>query len=153
MIFEPQLFFPKCYSSQPYALHFVSVIFISFLLTLANQIYDWRTEWTPSMDRYFIDLMLDQVRKGSMVDWDFTKEAWDEMVARISAEFGFLHDKDVLKNRFMDLRNCFTDMKILLERDGFAWDEVRQMITATDVLWGVCIKVLYHMHFCAHPNL
>ncbi|XP_065852437.1 uncharacterized protein [Euphorbia lathyris] len=105
-----------------------------------NKSHYHRVVWNLQMDRFFIDLMLEHVRQGSIVKLRFTKQAWSDIMAKFSSEFGSQHDKDVLKSRFMNLRKLFNYMKNLLDRKGFAWDEVRQMIIASNDLWNSYLK-------------
>lgn len=101
-----------------------------------------RTIWTPEMDRYFIDLMLDQVRKGNRIDDHlFSKRAWKHMTAVFNEKFKFQHGKDVLKNRHKTLRNLYKAIKNLLDQKGFSWDGTRQMVTADNKVWDHYIKV------------
>lgn len=100
-----------------------------------------RTYWQPPMDRYFIDLMLDHVQKGNRVDGVFSKQAWMEMIASFNAKFGFNYGMDILKNRYKTLRRQYNVLKNLLDLDGFAWDDTRQMVIADDYIWQDYIKV------------
>lgn len=105
-----------------------------------------RTYWQPPMDRYFIDLMLEQVQKGNRVDGVFSKQAWMEMIASFNTKFGFDYGMDILKNRYKTLRRQYNVIKNLLELDGFAWDDTRQMVIADDYVWQDYIKVI----ICSH---
>lgn len=116
----------------------------------------FRTIWTPEMDRYFIDLMLEQVNKGNRIDDHlFSKRAWKQMTALFNAKFNFQYEKDVLKNRHKTLRNLYKAIKNLLCQRGFSWDEQRQMVTADNNVWDEYIKVqclLYYsklFHVCS----
>ncbi|MCL7030671.1 hypothetical protein MKW94_006273 [Papaver nudicaule] len=103
-----------------------------------------RTYWTPPMDSYFIDLLLDQLRRGNKIENTFITQAWEQMTTLFNLNFGSQHRKDVMKNRYKSLRKQYTDVSILLEQNGFTWDETRQMVTADDNIWDAYIK--------AHPD-
>lgn len=101
-----------------------------------------RTVWTPEMDRYFIELMVEQVEKGNRIDDTlFSKRAWKHMILLFNAKFKFQYEKDVLKNRHKTLRNLYKAVKNLLEQRGFSWDETRRMVTADNTVWDEYIKV------------
>lgn len=100
-----------------------------------------RTYWTPPMDRYLIDLLLDQVHRGNKRGQTFISQAWMDMVASFNVQFKSFHDKDVLKNRYKHLKRQFKDITILLEHIGFSWDESREMILAEDHVWDAYIQV------------
>ena len=52
------------------------------------------------MDRYLIDLLLNQVRIGHKVNHIFSKEAWIDILASFNDRFGSHHDKNVLNNQY-----------------------------------------------------
>lgn len=103
-----------------------------------------RTYWTQTMERYFIDLMLEQMHRGNRMGHTFNKQAWTDMLAVFNAKFGSQYDKDVLKSRYTNLWKQFNDVKNLLGQSGFSWDESRQMVVADDYVWNDYIK--------AHPD-
>ncbi|XP_039019127.1 uncharacterized protein LOC120150502 isoform X1 [Hibiscus syriacus] len=99
-----------------------------------------RTFWTPPMDRYLIDLLLDQVHRGNKLGQTFLTQAWVDMVTLFNVKFGSHYDKDVLKNRHKHFRRLYNNIKILLEQSGFSWDEAKDMVTAEDCVWNAYIK-------------
>ncbi|OVA18483.1 Myb/SANT-like domain [Macleaya cordata] len=103
-----------------------------------------RTNWTPTMDRYFIGIMVDQVRRGNKNGNVFRKKAWKQMVVLFNTKFRLQLDKEVLRNRAKKLRIQYIAMKMLLDKTGFHWDDTRQMVTADDSVWDDYLK--------AHPE-
>ncbi|KAK9283371.1 hypothetical protein L1049_011613 [Liquidambar formosana] len=63
-----------------------------------------RTDWTPPMDQYFLDLMLDQARKGQKSEKTFTKYAW----ARMTTSFNKKHRTSTMPN-YYDLHEIFAN--------------------------------------------
>lgn len=100
-----------------------------------------RTYWTPPMDRYLIDLLLEQVDRGNKLGQTFIIQAWNDMITAFNEKFLSHHDKDVLKNRYKHLRRLYNEIKNLLQHSGFSWDETRDMVTAEDHIWDAYIKV------------
>ncbi|XP_054799451.1 uncharacterized protein LOC129303898 isoform X2 [Prosopis cineraria] len=100
-----------------------------------------RMNWTPLMERYFLDLMLEHLHRGNRVGHTFNKQAWNDMLTMFNTKFSSQCDKDVLKSRYATLWKQFNDVKNLLCHIGFSWDASRQMVTANDFAWDAYIKV------------
>ncbi|CAH9132598.1 unnamed protein product [Cuscuta epithymum] len=101
-----------------------------------------RTVWTLEMDRYFIDLMLEQMGKWNDVcDHTFNKYAWNQMTSLFNDKFKFQYDMDILKNRHKTLRTLYRDVLHLLGQDGFIWNDTLGMVTADSKVWDEHIKV------------
>lgn len=98
-------------------------------------------DWTPSMDRYFIDIMIDQVSGEHKVDEAFNEQAWAYMVTSFNDKFGLHCDKYFLENRYMLFMKQYNDISDLLSYSGFAWNEAQQTVTAEDHVWEAYTKV------------
>lgn len=99
-----------------------------------------RTDWTTSMDQFFIELLLDQLGRGNNVDNRFNKKAWTDMLAIFNAKFGGQYGIRVLKNRYKKLLKYYCDITILIKQ-GFSWNEQQQMLSADDDVWNAYVKV------------
>lgn len=104
-----------------------------------------RTNWTPAMERYFIDLLLDQVHRGNRMGHTFNKQAWTDMLTMFNAYFGSPYDEKVLKSHYTNLWTQFNDIKILLDQNGFSWDDTKQMVVASHHVWDSYVKVHYFL--------
>lgn len=102
-----------------------------------------RTSWTLPMERYFIDLMLDQVHRGNRMGHTFNKQAWNDMLIMFNANFGSPYDVNILKSHYTSLWKQFNDIKNLLDQNGFSWDNTRQMVIADRYAWDAYVKVHY----------
>ncbi|XP_004497637.1 uncharacterized protein [Cicer arietinum] len=99
-----------------------------------------KIDWSPMMDRVFVELMLDQVRKGNKIDRTFTRQAWGDMAELFNDRFGCHYGKVVLKNRFNVLRRHYGSINVLLGKEGFSWDKKQHKVVADDQVWQKCIR-------------
>jgi len=100
-----------------------------------------KIDWSPMMDRVFVELMLDQVRKGNKSGRTFTRQAWGDMAESFNNRFGCHYGKVVLKNRFNVLSRHYSSINELLGKEGFSWDKTQHKVVANDQVWQKCIRV------------
>ena len=93
------------------------------------------------MDRYYIDLMIEQVSRGHKVDEAFNEQAWAHMVTSFNDKFGLHCDKYFLENRYMFFMKQYNNISDLLSYSEFAWNEAQQTVTAEDHIWEAYVKV------------
>ncbi|XP_028059920.1 uncharacterized protein At2g29880-like [Camellia sinensis] len=84
--------------------------------------------------------MLGQVFEGNRVEKIFNKQAWVCMITSFNEKFGLQFDKCVLENRYLSLMKQYDDISTLLNKNGFAWDEKEQKVTADDDYWEAYIE-------------
>ncbi|GAU28812.1 hypothetical protein TSUD_21490 [Trifolium subterraneum] len=99
-----------------------------------------KIDWSPMMDRVFVELMLDQVRKGNKVGRTFTRQSWGDMAESFNDRFGCHYGKVVLKNRFTVLRRHYDSINVLLGKEGCSWDKREHKVVADDKVWQKCIR-------------
>lgn len=87
--------------------------------------------------------MLEQVLQGNRSNNSFSKKAWKYICDEFNRQTGLTFQKQQLKNRHCVLRRLYNSMKLLLDQDGFSWDESRGMVLAEDEVWAKCIEVIF----------
>lgn len=112
-----------------------------------------KTDWTLSMDRYYMTLMLDQLKKGNKINNTFTRQAWRDMPILFNAKFGTQYGQKTLKLRHKKLFKYYSNLRSLLGEKGFFWDEKEEWIVADDVAWDNYIMVSHRFHFYENSAL
>ena len=98
-------------------------------------------KWTKSMERCFIDLMIEQVNRGTRVGRTFNVQDWAHMTKAFNAKLGLHCDMHFLEDRFFCLLKQHDDISNLLNHGGFVWDETLRMVMAENDVWEAYIKV------------
>ncbi|KAK7278757.1 hypothetical protein RJT34_23793 [Clitoria ternatea] len=110
--------------------------------TIINQS---KIDWSPMMDQFFVELMLDQLSKGNKIGHTFKKKAWIDMIESFNNRFGCQYGRVVLRNRFSVLRRHYCSINALLSKEGFSWDKTQHKVVADDQLWQNCIRVQHNL--------
>ncbi|XP_027934953.1 L10-interacting MYB domain-containing protein-like isoform X2 [Vigna unguiculata] len=100
-----------------------------------------KLDWSPMMDLFFVELMVDQLRKGNKIDRTFRRQTWVDMTESFNKRFGCHCGKVVLRNRFSVLRRHHCSINVLLGKEGFSWDKTHHKVVADDQAWQKCIRV------------
>lgn len=99
-----------------------------------------RAKWSTSLEKIFVELMLEQVLQGNRSNNSFSKKAWNYICDEFNRQTGLNFHKQQLKNRHGVLRRLYNSLKLLLDQDGFSWDESRGLAIAEDEVWAKYIE-------------
>ena len=102
-----------------------------------------RAKWCTLLEKIFVELMLKQVLMGNRSNNSFTRKAWQYICDEFNRQTGLNYHKQQLKNRHGVLRRMYNSMKLLLDQDGFSWDESRCMALAENEVWAKYILVIF----------
>ncbi|KAL2327331.1 hypothetical protein Fmac_020758 [Flemingia macrophylla] len=100
-----------------------------------------KIDWSPMMDQFFVELMLDHLLKGNKIGRTFKRKAWVDMTESFNDRFGCHCGRVVLRNRFNVLRRHYNSINVLLGKEGFSWDKTQHKVVAADQVWQKCIRV------------
>lgn len=96
-----------------------------------------RAKWTPSLDKIFVDLLVEQTRQNCVSN----KKAWKHIWEQFNKQTGLNFDEQQLRNHHSVLRKWSNDIKSLLDQSGFSWNESQHMVMADEEVWENYIKV------------
>lgn len=94
-----------------------------------------RARWSETMDTIFTDLMVEQVLQGNRKNNIFNKKAWKYIHDEFNRQTGLSFNRKQLKNHHNVLRRIYGNVRSLLDKEGFRWDEANCMVIAENELW------------------
>ncbi|PIA44597.1 hypothetical protein AQUCO_01700297v1 [Aquilegia coerulea] len=99
-----------------------------------------RTKWTASLDKLFVDLVLEQVQLGNRSNNVFNKMAWKHIRDGFNKETGLEFNRKQLKKHLDVLRNRYDNVKSQFAQSGFGGDESRHIFVTRGDVWDDYIE-------------
>lgn len=99
--------------------------------------------WPPTIERMFIDIMVDERAKGNMVHGVFKRNIWENIRNELNKCANRVYSKLQVRTKFIRLRSRHHIFSQLLRHTGMGWDAVTGTVTASDEVWSNVIAVSY----------
>lgn len=101
-----------------------------------------KANWTDEYKKAFIDICLDEVRKGNRPTTSFNRTGWVNVTERFNDLKGTKYVKGQFKNLYAVIRDSWREWKSLVNRtNGWGWDPVLQTIDCDPQTWEEYCKV------------
>lgn len=96
--------------------------------------------WTAFEEKIFIQLMVNEARKGNRSSTTFSKEGWRSIGLAFFERTNKRHSSSQFRNKFNQLRRRFNEFSELLKEPGFSWDPALNMVHASDAVWESYVR-------------
>ncbi|KAF9612151.1 hypothetical protein IFM89_038339 [Coptis chinensis] len=94
-----------------------------------------RANWTPEWHKLFIDICLQQVRKGNRPKTHLNRQGWKELCKEFSRKTGVTYDKRQLKNHWDNTKDAWKAWHKLIFNIGAVWDPITRKMNSSDDFW------------------
>ncbi|KAL6494699.1 hypothetical protein OROGR_031499 [Orobanche gracilis] len=97
--------------------------------------------WPELVIKEFIDIMVEEVNGGNMLNGVFNNKVWTTMTTKLNIKTNRSYNKEQLKAKMNRLRALFRAFSALLQHTGFGWDSETNTVSASDEVWKSYIRV------------
>ena len=91
--------------------------------------------WSSTIEKKFIDIMVEEVNKGNMKNGVFIKKAWTKIQEDLKRKSNRNYSMKQIKQKFNRLRIKHHEFTELLKQTGFDWDTETNIVHATEETW------------------
>ncbi|XP_078444098.1 L10-interacting MYB domain-containing protein-like [Wolffia australiana] len=104
-----------------------------------------KANWTDEYKKAFIDICLDEARKGNRPSTSFNRAGWVNITERFNEFKGTKYVKGQFKNLYAVMRDSWREWKSLVNRsNGWGWDSVSQSVDCDPQTWEEYCKSHKH---------
>ncbi|XP_062085640.1 L10-interacting MYB domain-containing protein-like [Humulus lupulus] len=90
--------------------------------------------WGPTVEKIFIDNLVDEVNKGNMASGQFGSKTWAKILElQIKSKRKYLIKQ--IKQKFNRLRTKYREFAELLKQTRFGWDHETNTVVASEEIW------------------
>ncbi|XP_043717784.1 uncharacterized protein LOC122665698 [Telopea speciosissima] len=97
--------------------------------------------WTTVEVNEFVNLMVDNVKKGNNTNSTFNKSGWNDIKVRLEDTVGRPFTKEQLRNKMCKMHTDYSNFKKLLDTTGSGWNQITKTATADNkTVWAMAIQ-------------
>ena len=104
------------------------------LIDGSQSIEDNEAVWGPTIEKIYIDILVDEVNKGNQRNGLFQPKVWKVILNEVNQRCGQNFSVKQIKQKFHRLRMKHRIFSELIQQTGFGWDAETNTVTAEDVL-------------------
>ena len=97
--------------------------------------------WHSTIEKLFIQLMVDEMMKGNMREGVMHRRGWDNILEELKKQTKRYYKLEQLKTKFNRLRQRHRVFSQLLQHTGLGWDAETNTVTASDEVWRNVLAV------------
>ncbi|KAM6542886.1 hypothetical protein CsatB_007333 [Cannabis sativa] len=100
--------------------------------------------WGPTIEKIFIDIMVDEVNKGNMTSGQFSSKTSARILEDLQSKSKRKYVMKQVKQKFHRLRIRYREFSELSKQTGFGWSREKDTVIAPEEVWQNYIR--------AHPR-